>query len=322
MTIQAPIEIDQTDTSKYNECSTSCSYSYNYATSATVITNKDDYIKFDYDNTSDSRIMFNSIPMRVQEVRLYNGSLTKYTDADVKAELIIHHVDMNDSGTNLLVHIPITSTSESIQSNANDYMKSIISNIPTRNDQTSNLNRVLKLNDFVLERSFFVANTTLPYSPGGGEYNSLYFDAINHSIKFEEGVINSIQEALSKSEPESTTKANTDDILYNRVGAHDLNKSNPNDDDIYIDCRPTGDSLIPLDQLQQEEGIVPDDVPFTEKVMAFFKKYQWIEYFLLSFLGIIFSYLFYKLYRSTFTKFEQAAQGAETNSGNSQNSST
>ena len=320
MTIQAPIEIDQTNPSQYNACSTSCSYSYNYATSKTVITKQDDYIKFDYDNTSDTKIMFNSIPMRVQEVRLYNGSLTKYTDADVKAELIIHHVDMNDSGTNLLVHVPITSTSEPIQSNANEYMKSVVSSIPLRDNQTTDLNRVLQLNDFILERSFFVANTTLPYSPGGGEYNSLYFDAINHSIKFEEGVINSIQEALNKSEPEGTTKANTDDILYNSVGAHDLNKSNPNDDDIYIDCRPTGDSLIPLDELQQEEGITPDDVPFTKKVMEFFKKYEWIEYFLLSFLGIIFSYFFYRLYRSTFTKFEQAAEGAEAgfeNSGSS-----
>jgi len=320
MTIQAPIEIDQTNPSQYNACSTSCSYSYNYATSKTVITKQDDYIKFDYDNTSDTKIMFNSIPMRVQEVRLYNGSLTKYTDADVKAELIIHHVDMNDSGTNLLVYVPITSTSEPIQSNANEYMKSVVSSIPLRDNQTTDLNRVLQLNDFILERSFFVANTTLPYSPGGGEYNSLYFDAINHSIKFEEGVINSIQEALNKSEPEGTTKANTDDILYNSVGAHDLNKSNPNDDDIYIDCRPTGDSLIPLDELQQEEGITPDDVPFTKKVMEFFKKYEWIEYFLLSFLGIIFSYFFYRLYRSTFTKFEQAAEGAEAgfeNSGSS-----
>lgn len=310
MTIQAPIEIDQTDTSKYNACSTSCSYSYNYATSATVITNKDDYIKFDYDNTSDAKIMFNSIPMRVQEVRLYNGSLTKYTDADVKAELIIHHVDMNDSGTNLLVHIPITSTSESIQSNANDYMKSIISNIPTRNDQTNNLNYVLQLNDFVLERSFFVANTTLPYSPGGGEYTSIYFDAINHSIKLEDTLTNELEKALSKSEP-TTTTANTDDILYNSVGAHDLNKSNPNDDDIYIDCKPTGDALIPLDELQQEEGITPDDVPFSQKIIEFYNKYEWIVVTLLSFLGLILTIIFFRVVRKGFTTLEEAAEAAE-----------
>lgn len=295
-TIQTPVKVDLRQVDKSNNTSTK-QYQYNYATSNTVVTKHDTYIKFDFDS-KDAEIKFGDVSYKVEEVRLYRGSLTEYEGANVAAELIIHHIE-SDAEQDLFVHIPIVFKQNTV-GDVNNYLENTIKHIESTSDKQTISGQTLELNDFIKERPFFLWSS--------GNNHRIFFSPTNHAIYIHKSVKEELEQLLD--EPNvSHTPLDDSLILYNNTGSINLSKSDPDSDDIYIDCSPTGDTLIPLDELQQEEGVQPD-LPFTERVRKFFQDNPWaitVLEVIGSFIGFIIAYYVYKLFRKGFKAAEDAA---------------
>lgn len=304
MSTKAPVKVNLLNPYDFQEIEkkTGSQYEYNYATSSTIVEKQDTYLKFDFDS-KDAEIKFGEVEFEVQEVRLYRGSLTEYEGANVAAEMIIHHVEKN-GGKNLLVHIPIVFTKETVGSSSNDYLKNTLPHIQEQDPSSSDSNKItinetLELNNFVKQRPFFLTSTTLPYPPFNGDNYTIFFSPNLNPILIDQSVKTILNNLLG--EPEVSHTALDDSlILYNKTGSINLSKSDGDTDDIYIDCSPTGDTLIPLDELQKQKGQQPD-LSFTERVQKFFQKYQWIEFGLISFMIGIIMFFGFKIYRKFYT---------------------
>jgi hypothetical protein len=317
MATKAPVKVNLLNPYDFQdiEKQTGSQYKFNYATSSTVVEKQDTYLKFDFDS-KDAEIKFGEVSYEVQEVRLYRGSLTEYEGANVAAEMIIHHVEKNGK-KNLLVHIPIVPTQETVGSNSNDYLKNVLQYIQEQNPSNSVSDKItfseaFELNHFVKERPFFLTSTTLPYPPNNGENYTIFFSPNLHPILIDTSVEAILNNLLA--EPEVSHTALEDSlILYSKTGSINLSKSDGDTDDIYIDCSPTGDTLIPLDELQKQKGLQPD-LSFMERVQKFFEDNPVIRdiiIFIASIIGLIISYYIFKYFRSAFKGLEGAAEVEE-----------
>lgn len=321
MSTQAPVEVNLLNPDNFT--TTNTQYEYNYATSSTVVTKRDTYLEFDFDS-KDAEIKLGDVPYKVQEIRLYRGSLTKYEGADVAAEMIIHHVEPQ-GGKNLLVHIPIVSTTNNVKSTSNEYLKSVLKNVPSvsdSNNEKNDINQILELNHFINERPFFLSSTTLPYPPNNGDNYTIFFSPSEHAILIDTSVQATINELLDNPSVSHTSLDNSL-IRYNANSSINLSKSDPNSDDIYIDCSPTGDTVIPLDELQKQAGMQPD-LPFIERIQKFFQDNPVVREVLIfigSFIGLIISYYIFKYFRSAFKGLEGSAE-AEVRAENSSDGNT
>lgn len=296
-TIQTPVKVDLQNVNKSNN--TSKQYQYNYATSNTVVTKHDTYIKFDYESSNGVEIKFGDVSYKVEEVRLYRGSLTEYEVANVAAELIIHHIE-SQGGENLFVHIPIVSKENTV-GDVNNYLKNTIKHIQSTSDKQIISGETLELNNFIKERPFFLWSSN--------NNHTIFFSPSEQPISITKSVETTLNQLLNKPNV-SHTPLDDSLILYNNTGSINLTKSDPDSDDIYIDCSPTGDTLIPLDELQQEEGVQPD-LPFTERVRKFFQDNPWaitVLEVIGSLIGFIIAYYVYKLFRKGFKAVEDAAE--------------
>lgn len=317
MSTQAPVEVNLLNPDNFT--TTNTQYEYNYATSSTVVTKRDTYLEFDFDS-KDAEIKLGDVPYKVQEIRLYRGSLTKYEGADVAAEMIIHHVEPQ-GGKNLLVHIPIVSTTNNVKSTSNEYLKNVLKNVPSdsdSNNEKNDINQILELNHFINERPFFLSSTTLPYPPNNGDNYTIFFSPSEHAILIDTSVQATINELLDNPSVSHTSLDNSL-IRYNANSSINLSKSDPNSDDIYIDCSPTGDTVIPLDELQKQAGMQPD-LPFIERIQKFFQDNPVVREVLIfigSFIGLIISYYIFKYFRSVYKGLVGTAEaGEQTLDGN------
>jgi carbonic anhydrase len=328
MTTQAPVKVNLLDPFDFKEPEkeTSSQYEFNYATSSTVVSKQDTYLKFNFDS-KDAEIKAGEVEFEVQEVRLYRGSLTDYEGANVSAEMIIHHVEINGK-KNLLVHIPIISTQDKVGSSSNDYLKNLLPYIqdqdpsPTNSGSNTESNEItfseaLKLNNFVKQRPFFLTSTTLPYPPNNGDNYTIFFSPNIHPILIDQSVENILNNLLSVPDV-SNTSIDDSLIFYNKSGSINLSKSDGDTDDIYIDCSPTGDTLIPLDELQKQEGLEPE-LSFYDRIKKFFEKYSWIESVLISFIVLIIMAFVFRLDKKIFTKEIGVAEGIEQQESRSGN---
>jgi carbonic anhydrase len=317
MATKAPVKVNLLNPYDFQdiEKQTGSQYKFNYATSSTVVEKQDTYLKFDFDS-KDAEIKFGEVSYEVQEVRLYRGSLTEYEGANVAAEMIIHHVEKN-GGKNLLVHIPIVFTKETVGSSSNDYLKNTLPHIQEQDPSSSDSNKItinetLELNNFVKQRPFFLTSTTLPYPPFNGDNYTIFFSPNLNPILIDQSVKTILNNLLG--EPEVSHTALDDSlILYNKTGSINLSKSDGDTDDIYIDCSPTGDTLIPLDELQKQKGLQPD-LSFTERVQKFFQDNPVVRevlIFIASIIGLIISYYIFKYFKSAFKGLEGAAEVEE-----------
>lgn len=311
MSTQAPVEVNLQDPNNFT--TTNIQYEYNYATSSTVVTKRNTYLEFDFDS-KDAEIKLGEVPYKVQEIRLYRGSLTKYEGADVAAEMIIHHVEPQ-GGKNLLVHIPIVSTTNNVKSTSNEYLKNVLKNVPSdsdSNNEKNDINQILELNHFINERPFFLSSTTLPYPPNNGDNYTIFFSPSEHAILIDTSVQATINELLDNPSVSHTSLDNSL-IRYNANSSINLSKSDPNSDDIYIDCSPTGDTVIPLDELQKQAGMQPD-LPFTERIQKFFQDNPVVREVLIfigSIIGLIISYYIFKYSRIVYKGLVGTAEAEE-----------
>jgi carbonic anhydrase len=232
----SPINIDIKRV--YGKCDLKCDYRFKYTNSASVATNRGDYISLTYDSSATSPVVYNSKNYDVKEIRIYTPSLHQYNGKSVEGELIIVH-NSNTGARPLLVCIPIKKTNVSSKS-ANlltEVINSVANYAPTEGETaTINLEK-LNLNTFVPSKPFFSYTGTDPYQPCGGKNDFIVFMPLNGGIDISDGTLRQLQSVIRAHQYTITTS----DVPFflNEKGPRNNDISG---DDIYIDCQPVGAS--------------------------------------------------------------------------------
>ena len=106
MSCQVPINIVRQQT---NKCNLKCKLWYNYGNSSCLLRNAKDQLVIGYDGDSD--VMFNSVPYKPTEIRIFKPSMHSYDGEYADAEMVIGH----SGGRNgLLICVPITVSTTSV----------------------------------------------------------------------------------------------------------------------------------------------------------------------------------------------------------------
>jgi len=215
------------------KCDEKCSYSFNYRTSSNCnATNYGSYINFTYDKSTSPSIKFNNLDYDVDKIEIYSPSVHLFTNNNVDGEIIITHSSLS-SGSPLLVCIPISSSSP--VSDASKLLTSLVSAVVStplyvNNPQISIKVDNYNLNSIVPKKPYFF------YTSANNDINVIVY-GIDYSINLDKELITNLRTLITP--PENTAVPNSDTLYYNKKGP---SSSTNGDDQIYIDCKPTGNS--------------------------------------------------------------------------------
>ena len=231
-----------------NICSLKCDYKFNYPLGSLIITNKGAYIYMTIvdPGINNPSVIYNAENYQVKEIRMFRKSLHTFSGNNTDAELIIVHKSI--TGNSLLVCIPIMigNTTNSDKPEANNIFDSIISEMSkTANSvgQKTTLNiSTLTLNKLVPEKSFYSYSGTLPYSPSNGNNDIIVFSK-KYALNINQKTFNIFSKLISESNVQ-IQKVNNLGLFFNKNGASIITNNNNKgaNDNIYIECVPTGSS--------------------------------------------------------------------------------
>lgn len=255
-----PINIKQNyvDSDSNKECSAKCSFSFKYPSGSLKLTNKGGYLELDYDNGTTSPVIFNAEKYRVHKIYILNKSLHYFEGDPGIGEILIYHTS-DEGAIPLIVSIPISSSSSSGSKLGQSSLENVI-NIAYENTTNKNDSATLNTNSFTINDYFPPTGTPFYTYKGENFLNSSHFSAEEvHYIVYDKeyGVyLDQSGEANNKfasiidtdtilNSSNKETAVNNEDnenlkekLFINNKGASVFE----GDDDIYIDCSPTGDS--------------------------------------------------------------------------------
>lgn len=251
----APINIHSDSN---GSCDLKCKYSFKYNDSHVQVTNKGDFLTLSYEQTSVPPVVYNSKKYQVEEIRVYQPSLHSYSGIKADGEIIIIH---NSGSSKLIVSVPISSSGPSTE--GSQLIGSILSSMNKTNNeknvsiQTNVTN--FNLNKIVPMKPFYSYKGTLPYSPCNGLFDYVVFSQDNGgSIGLDAASMSILKKSIVE---------NTRDVVDNKDGSIEFfyNSNGPStriglgggDDDIYIECHPTGEDgeiLVEKDKREISDG--------------------------------------------------------------------
>ena len=235
----APIDISRSGSD--GTCELKCEYSFSYNNSDTSVTNNGDYLELTYDQASVAPVKFNDSSYRVDSIRIYQPSLHTFDGNNADAEIVIKH--SGDSG-NLLVCVPvIKSASVTKSASLLNIIMPKVKSYAYADGQSANLNiSNFNLNDIIPNKPFYSYTGTLPIAPCNGEYNYIVF-GIEHAASMSPQSMTVLQGAILPNDAEVV-----DDTPF-YINPKGPVKTLGSDDDIYIECHPTGaDGEILIDK--------------------------------------------------------------------------
>lgn len=247
----SPINISNTD--NILNCSGKCDFKYNFLLSNIICTNRTNYLSIelskkdktmvDYStNSSSGSCTLEGGKLNVNELRIYTPSLHKYNNVRAEAELII---DLKNTmgGNDILLCIPISNTSgtlpeASTQLNQIIDLMSSIGNTPNQGGNIPGLE--LNLNQFISNKGFYTYNGTMPYSPCNNCTIFIVYHLDNTSININDTILNKLQNIIQTSNFPIKQVKEEQGLAFNKSGAK--RNAGSSDDNIWIDCQPTGQS--------------------------------------------------------------------------------
>lgn len=256
-----PINIknNYVDGDSEKECSAKCSFSFKYPSGSLILTNKGGYLELDYDNGTTSPVIFNAEKYKVHKIYILNKPLHYFEGKSGIGEILVYHTS-DEGAIPLIVSIPISSTSSSGSKLGQSSLENVINiayeNTSNNDDSATTLNT----NSFTLNDYFPPAGTPFYTYKGENFLNSSHFSAEEvHYIIYDKeyGVyldqsgeaknkldtIISTENILNSSNKNAAETNNDDENLKEKIFINNTGASVfEGDDDIYIDCSPTGDS--------------------------------------------------------------------------------
>jgi carbonic anhydrase len=230
----APIDISMSNIK--GKCDLKCSYSFSYNNSSCIATNRGEYLKLSYDQSSSPPVLYNASGYDVQEIRLYIPSLHSYNGSKTDGELVIIH-SSNTGAKPLLVCIPIKSNNTSSVSAM--FFKTVIDTVansaPSDGESTTvNIPRY-NLSSIVPKKPFFSYSATEPYQPCYSSVEYIVYEPLHASLDMMPETLTKLQSIIQSNPYDIKTGPN---LFYNEKGPRKGGSGN----DIYIDCQPVGSS--------------------------------------------------------------------------------
>jgi hypothetical protein len=218
-------------------CNYKCNYYFKYSTSNISATNYGSYISLSYDTQTNPPVIYNDVKYNVSSIQIYSPSLHLFNGSRVGGELIIVHnpIPGSKTGNPLNVCIPIT-----VMGNGNPTSTNIITNIidavssgaPSQGESTSQINE-FSLNSIVPRKPFYSYDSSNPDSSLVQQF--VVFGVID-SIVIQSQTLSQLNQLIPVSPTNSFLKVQ--ELFMNTKGPS--LKKGDGDDEIYIDCRPTG----------------------------------------------------------------------------------
>jgi len=239
----APIDISKDNV--IGKCDLKCEFSYHYNDSSCVATNRGEYISLAYDKSSSPPVTYNSSAYDVKEIRIYSPSLHSFNGTKAEGEFIIIHNTY--AGANpLLVCIPIKSsnTGEPNSKYLSAIIKTVATNAPTTDEQTTVTISNFNLNAFVPKKPFFSYTGTEPYQPCNEGKNEYIVFATDTAIGLSDIILSALKKVITENAYDIKPSPG---LFFNQKGP----SSNVSSGQIYIDCQPVGES-------EEEDVIVTD----------------------------------------------------------------
>ena len=301
----APIDI--TMSSIKGKCDQFCLYSCKYTQTSSIATNQGNYISLSYDNSSTNPVTYNRQSYIVDQIRVYFPSLHSYNGKRTVGELIIIHTPVM-GGNTLLVCIPIKPTG--VQSPSAMMLSKLIQDVSSKAPNTGETTQVfsnLDLSKIVPKAPFFSYTGTLPYPPSNGTVDYVVFNFSNGALDIDPNVLNRLTDVIDPQTYPIVKRAASDhhgNVFYNKTGPTPMSVEN----DIYIECAPTGSSGDETVVTTTDEGgSSGGDTDF----VAFFKSdagivlLQVIIYSIVAFIAV---YIAKKVFSMSFASFETATK--------------
>lgn len=269
------------NTNNPNKCNLKCIYWYNYGNSTCRIKNEKHYITVPYDGTS--QVTFNSLSYTPRYINIFKPALHSFNGSKADAELIIFHT--SQSGQGLLVCIPIIST----DSNNPTYLNQIIDQIPAEGEDESNINIPnFNLNNIIPKCPYYFYKNNLIWNCTSRTiYNYVVFNPSQGSASINSFMLKKLGKMIRPLHLKGEFKG----IVYYNVNGT-TNNNQLGDDQIYIDCKPTGEYGEVVDNdspTNTGDSSMDDDTK--NKVMS-------VVYSLLYFIvGFFFFYMIYYFYK-------------------------
>uniref|UniRef100_A0A6C0H564 carbonic anhydrase n=1 Tax=viral metagenome TaxID=1070528 RepID=A0A6C0H564_9ZZZZ len=250
MSCTSPIDISIENVK--GKCDLKCSFTYNYNNiSSAIAKNNNKFILLSLEKTEGtSPVSFNNKQFYVSEIRLYQPSLHSFRKNKKNAEIIIIHQSVNGDDLPLLVCIPISVSNSNNSSSLSSIIQTISNNAPDENNKTT-VNS-FSINDWLPSKStpFFTYQATTPYPPCNSSVNFIVY---NIPIYINQNIMNKIKNII---QPNDFQIKNNVDFFINKNGA-----ITSNDNEIYIDCKPSwvSDEIITKPQEQEQNTEISPD---------------------------------------------------------------
>ena len=220
-------------------CNYKCNYYFKYPKSSTSATNYGSFISLSYETSNTPPVIYNDIKYNVSSIQIYSPSLHLFNGSTVASEIVVIHTPVpgSTSGNPLNVCIPINTQGE-----GNPVSTNIITNVinavstgsPSQGESTSQIDE-FSLDDLIPRKSFYSYKSTATNETKTIQQFVVY--GINNAIV----IIANTQTILTNLLPiaSATTFLSTPNLFVNTKGPSLKTDAS---DDIYIDCRPTGNS--------------------------------------------------------------------------------
>jgi hypothetical protein len=214
------------------DCNLKCAYSFKYKPSSSSATNYGTYIKLTYDQGSVPPVIFNTVNYDVSEIDIYSPSIHQFNNSLANAEIVIKHLANGSTNYPLYVCIPITSngSTTSATQTITDIISSVASGAPTTGESVA-----VQFTDpnFTLDK---IVPFSAYYNYTGQDNVNYIVYGLKNAITIPTTTLTSLQSVIG---PMTQVIAPTTDLLF-------LNPTGPvsgvGDNEIYIDCKPTGNS--------------------------------------------------------------------------------
>jgi carbonic anhydrase len=255
--------IDFTSGTAYTQCSDTCKFTFKYSDSSctvrkfTILDQQCLYASYDTGNSS-TNVVYNGISYVPYMCLIFNGSFHTYDKEKSPGELlIVHHGDGGaGAGKTLIVCIPISISDTSTLSESGEIIDQIIKTVPkaqvSKSDESSSpfgVKGLYNLSQIIPENAPY-------YTYIGNAFYSTRSEAINYVVYTQGNVCKISQAAMTnlnaivKKNNAPTTSMPVNTASLNSIGA---NGSSSNQ--IYIECKPTGDDGVILYKKSLKGGV-------------------------------------------------------------------
>jgi len=213
------------------QCNLKCSYSFNYSTSSCIVKNLGNNLLLSYDSSSNPPVTFNNAKYSIYNVEIYAPSIHTFNGSTADAELVITHSPIS-GGNYLFVCLPLMGNGSNLM--LDTIIAAAANQAPGNGDSATISIDNYNLNSIIPKKPF--------YSYMDAQKNNWIVYGIERAISIAAQSVQDLNNIISSTADQTPPICPSGPLLYqNTFGPNSGNGEN-GDGEIYIDCRPTGNS--------------------------------------------------------------------------------